>query len=136
MAEPSPPSCRRAGDLPSEIKQGIVEKKITEGHARAILSEKNIERQIALFHEIVKKKLTVRQAEQLSKKVPVSSHTRTITQISPVLADRIGGIERSVGSKVKLSQKGDGGKISIEYFSEGELESILNRLEDESGSHN
>ena len=51
--------------LPEEIQQALIEKKITERHARALMKLKETELQIEFFHEIVEKELNVREAEEL-----------------------------------------------------------------------
>ncbi len=70
--------------LPLEIQNAINEKKISEGHGRAILSLVNPEKQRALFAEILKNNWTVRQTEEKIKLVAVAGHTRKIgRKISP-----------------------------------------------------
>src|SRR5690606_29972248 len=82
-------------ELPEEVKRGLVEGKITEGHARAILTTDNREKQIAIYHEILNKKLSVRQVEELAR--GSSIHTKvTLNQgvaIDPVLQNRVSEIE-------------------------------------------
>jgi ParB family chromosome partitioning protein len=118
-------------DLPEEVKKGLIEGKISEGHARAILAEANRERQIAIYHEIVNKKLTVRQVEGLTKETTaVAAHTREINSLNPVLKTRVSEIEQKVGTRVHLIKKGQRGKVTLEFFSDEELESILKHLED------
>lgn len=117
-------------ELPEEVKRGLVEGKITEGHARAILSEENKERQLAIYQEIINKKLTVRQTESLTRKVKVKSHTREVQEIDPVLKERISEIEKQVGSKIRVSQRGEKGTLTMNFFSGNDLEAILRRLEE------
>ncbi len=117
-------------DLPEEVKKGLIDGKISEGHARAILSETNREKQIAIYNEILNKKLTVRQVESLSKETSVAAHTREVASISPVLKTRVSEIEQKVGTRVHLIKKGQRGKLTLEFFSDEELESILHHLED------
>jgi len=120
----------RLMDLPQEVKNGLIEGKITEGHARAILSETNRERQIGMYHEIVDKQLTVRQAEALNKKTGmVQTHERTRTPLSPVLASRISEIEKNFGTKIAVTKKGNTGSLGIQFFSDAELEALLQKLE-------
>jgi len=123
----------RLMDLPEEVKRGLTDEKITEGHARAILTEKNIERQIAIYQEILAKKLTVRQVEALArgkkKTVP-----RTQTGVPPAVASRIDEIEKLFGTKIDLTKRGTSGKLAIQFFSEEELERILDTLETQEDS--
>lgn len=117
-------------ELPEEVKKGLVDGKISEGHARAILSETNREKQIAIFHEIVDKKLTVRQTENLAKTTVVASRAREVAMLPLDLKTRVSEIEQKVGTRVRLTKNGQRGKVTLEFFSDEELESILHNLED------
>ncbi|MFC1640950.1 ParB/RepB/Spo0J family partition protein [Patescibacteria group bacterium] len=118
-------------DLPEEVKRGLIEEQITEGHARAILADPNRERQIAIYHEIVEKKLSVRQAEQLANGKGNARTRGPKAEISPLLKTRISEIEKLVGTRIHITKKGAQGKLAFQFFSEDELESILDKLEGE-----
>lgn len=129
-SEPSVKNTVRLLKLPEEVRQGLLEGKITEGHARAILTESDMERQIALYHEIVAKKLSVRQAETLARhKESVPSMIARGSKISPLLVQRISHIEQSLGTRMRILKKGAAGKLAIEFYSDEELEKILNVLD-------
>lgn len=113
--------------LPIEIQKGLVEGKITEGHAKAILSLDNPEKQRALYELILKSNLTVRQVEEKTKEVSVKSYNRN-KNIDPEikrLEDELVGI---LGTKVRVNKSGDGGKIVIEYYSQEDLDSLLEKM--------
>ncbi|MEI7621340.1 MAG: ParB/RepB/Spo0J family partition protein [Candidatus Moraniibacteriota bacterium] len=113
--------------LPVEIQKGLIEGKITEGHAKTILSLDNPEKQRALFELILKGNLTVRQTEDKTKAVSVKSYHRT-TSVDPELKRVEDELVSLLGTKVKVSKSGDGGKISIEYYSHEDLESLLEKI--------
>lgn len=113
--------------LPIEIQKALLEDKITEGHARAILAIDNLEKQKALFEMIIKNNLTVRQVENKAKEVSVKAYRRTVS-LDPEnkrIEDMLTG---ALGTKVKLSKSGDGGKIIIDYYSKEELNNILDKI--------
>ena len=110
--------------LPLEVKKGLREGKITEGHARTILALTNIEEQIALYNQIISGKLNVRQAEA---KVKGGSKPKS-EEISLELKELEGELVKSLGSKVKITKRGKGGKITIEYYSDEELDRIAGKL--------
>lgn len=114
-------------NLPVEIQRALSEGKISEGHAKAILAIDNPEKQRALFELILKNGLTVRQVEEKTKEVSVRAHKRKVNVDPRIkeIEDKIGG---ALGTKVKVTQSGEGGKIIVEYYSEEELQGILNRL--------
>jgi ParB family chromosome partitioning protein len=113
--------------LPIEIQKGLVEGKITEGHAKAILSIENPEKQRALYELILKSNLTVRQIEEKTKEVSVRSHKRSVS-IDPQMKELENMLVEVLGTKVKISKAGDGGKIVIEYYSKEDLETLLEKL--------
>jgi ParB family chromosome partitioning protein len=113
--------------LPAEIQRALIEEKITEGHAKAILAITDPEKQRALFEMILKNNLTVRQTENKTKEISVRKHKRLIN-IDPEVKeveDRLTGI---LGTKVKLQKTGQGGKIVIEYYSPEELKFLLEKI--------
>lgn len=114
--------------LPIEIQKALMEGKITEGHAKAILAISNPEKQRALFELILKSGLTVRQTESKTREISVSSHKRTVNADPEIkaLEDRI---SEKLSTKVKISRSGKGGKIVIDYYSEEELDNILGKIQ-------
>ncbi len=114
-------------NLPVEIQRAIIEEKITEGHAKAILALENPEKQRALFDLIIKQNLTVRQVENKVKEVSVRSHKRALN-INPEIKELENKLTGALGTRVKVTKSGGGGKIIIEYYSDEELNSILNKL--------
>lgn len=114
-------------NLPVEIQRAIIEEKITEGHAKAILALENPEKQRALFEMIIKQNLTVRQVEDKTKEISVRSHKRTVNA-DPEIKNLENKLMGALGTKVKVTKSGGGGKIVIEYYSEEELDNILNKI--------
>lgn len=113
--------------LPVEIQKGLIDGKITEGHAKAILSISNPEKQRAFFDLILKSNFTVRQAEEKSKEISVKSHNRHIN-IDPEIMNLENVLVEKLGTKVKVSKAGNGGKIIIEYYSKEDLDSFLSKI--------
>lgn len=113
--------------LPVEIQKGLIEGKITEGHAKAILSVPNPEKQRALYEMILKSNLTVRQLEDKTREVSVRSHQRHVT-VDPQMKALENALVEILGTKVKISKAGDGGKIVIEYYSKEDLEALLQKF--------
>ncbi len=117
-------------NLPAEIQRAILEDKITEGHGRVILSLPDIEKQILFFKEILKNGLSVRQAETLLKKI-VSSLPKKFkikSRKDAYLKDLENKLSDVLGTRVKLTRKGKKGKITIEFFSQEELDGIIKRI--------
>lgn len=119
-------------NLPAEIQRGVIEGKISEGHARAILGLTDIERQLLMFKAIVDQGLNVRQVES---KVRELSAKRQLDSAAPdpklmALETELRG---KLGTQVKIQRQGRGGKITIEFFSDEELDEIIRKMAEERG---
>ncbi len=116
-------------ELPVEIQRGVIEEKITEGHARAILGLENPEKQRALYELILKNNLTVRAVEDKVKEITVHAHKRkAFKQADPYLQNLEDGIREKLGTKIKIKKRGTTGKITIDFFSEEEFKKIIELL--------
>lgn len=113
--------------LPSEIQKALREEKITEGHAKAILAITDPEKQKALFELILKNNLTVRQTENKTREISVRPHKRIVSQ-DPEFKEIEEKLIGKLGTKIKLSKSGQGGKIIIEFYSREELDSLVEKL--------
>ncbi len=99
--------------LPLEIQRAISEKKISEGHGRAILALENSEKQRALFQEILKNNLTVRQAEEKARLVSVAAHARKIGKKNSPWQETERDLSDFLSSKIEIKKIGDNIKIII-----------------------
>lgn len=112
--------------LPIDVQRALSNGEITEGHAKAILALSNPEKQRALFQLIVAQHLTVRQAEDKTKSVSVRPHERASKDPkTKVLEEQL---TENLGTKVNVLHKGDGGNITINYYTADELERLTERL--------
>lgn len=114
-------------ELPNEIQRALKEKKITTGHAKVILSAETDSQRLKLFKKILKSDLTVRQTEGEVKKVRVKTHFRTVEKDLEVEAKE-DSLRKALGTKVTITKKGQGGQISIEYYSQEELNNLIDQL--------
>lgn len=113
--------------LPVEVQKGLIEGKITEGHAKAILSLTNPEKQRAMYELILSNNLTVRQVEEKAKETSVRSHERR-SKSDPETKALENTLVEALGTKVKISKSGDKGKIVIEYYSQEDLDALLGKI--------
>jgi len=119
--------------LPPEVKNQLLQNHITSGHARAILSLENKEKQKELCTLIIKKGLSVREAEAIAKRwsekpkkliTPVKKRGDLESQLSS-LQD---SLRKYLGTKVHITPKDKKGKIEIEYYSHEDLERIVETI--------
>jgi ParB family chromosome partitioning protein len=112
--------------LPEEVKPLITNGSLSMGHAKALLTIEGKVNQIEAARKIVKKGLSVREAEALSRKVSMprrAPHTED-PQISSLEEKLI----KRLGTKVRILHKGKRGKIEIDYYSLDELDRLLDIL--------
>jgi ParB family chromosome partitioning protein len=112
--------------LPDEVKSLIYNGSLTMGHAKAILAMEGKTHQIDAARKIVKKGMSVREAESLSK--TVSPHRTQKKSKDPQIFSLEEKLIRSLGTKVRIISTGKKGKIEIEYYSFEELERLLDIL--------
>lgn len=102
---------------------------ISEGHARALLGLPNHTAQDALLKTIVSHRLNVRQTEELVKKMSGQKAPLAPPKAaSPEIAALEERLRTSLGTKVTLRHGRKGGTITIHYYSDEELDSLLERL--------
>ena len=116
--------------LPIEIQRAVAEGKLSEGHAKALLSIDNPEKQRAIFDLIVKDELTVRETETKVRSISVKPHIRTAMPLNSDILSRAEHLMQILGTKVKISPSGKGGKVVIEYYSAEDLDGLFRRLEE------
>lgn len=112
--------------LPEEIKTLIYNGSLSTGHAKAILAVDGKVNQIEVARKIIKRGLSVRETEVLSGKIsrPPKVNPNKDPQISSLEEKLI----KSLGTKVRILNKGKKGKIEIEYYSLDELDRLLEIL--------
>ena len=113
-------------NLPASVKQALVESRITEGHARALLGLPTTQAQDAALSAILKKELSVRQTEELVRKLlgarPSSPPTAAQPPELQALEERL---QRRLGTKVSLNHRQKGGTLVIHYYSDEELDALV-----------
>jgi len=115
--------------LPIEIQRAVALGTISEGHAKALLAIENPEKQRAVFDIIIKEELTVRETEVRVRSISVKPHIRSTALLNPELLARTEHLTQLLGTKVKISPSGKGGKVVIEYYSPEDLDGLFRRLE-------
>jgi len=114
-------------ELPEVIQQALRDRRITTGHAKAVLSAESESERIKIFEKIIKNDLTVRQSEGEVKKIKVKTHFRT-AQKDLELKDKEDRLQQSLGTKVSITKRGATGQINIEFYSLEELNNLVNKI--------
>jgi len=120
--------------LPDFLQAALRDEKISTGHARALISVENEDDQRSILKKILNKSLSVRQTEELvrsldrkvdKKKSPVSNPS------SPFVNEIEKRLRSNLSTKVNIRQKGKGGEIRIEYYSNDDLERLLQIIDED-----
>ncbi|MGN0462285.1 MAG: ParB/RepB/Spo0J family partition protein [Ruminococcus sp.] len=118
-------------NLPEEIIDLISQGKISGGHARALLSLENKEEMIEISREIMDKDLSVRQTEKLTQKSKKGEKTPPKKEEKTNFLKEVElALTENLCRKISVTKKGDGGVLSIEFFSQEDLIDLANKLEE------
>jgi hypothetical protein len=116
--------------LPEEVLNALSEGKITEGHTRPILMlADHPEEQIVLFKEIYYKKITVREAERLARKIAFDRVRKKEFMPDPEITELEEEFQDKLGTRVHIDRKDLGGQIKIDFFSTEDLRAILEMIQ-------
>lgn len=120
----------RLVNLPHPAKLALQESKISEGHARAILSLDEPALQLQLLEMIIKSKLTVREAEEAARRLKSGDQLRPVKarQIRSEHSALTNSLGKVLGTKVMIQKTAKGGKLMIEYYSDEELSRIASQI--------
>ncbi len=129
-SRPSIANSLRLLQLPDDIKEMIASGKITQGHARALLAIDGEKKQLEVANKIVDQQLNVRQIEKMAKETKHKDKKEPLMDEYKIEIKQIEEkLKTALGTKVILHHKNNRGKIEIEYYSNEELDRILELLE-------
>lgn len=114
--------------LPREVKMGISSGALSLGHAKAILGIERPRDQVQAAAIIIKKGLSVREAEALANRKKAASRGEKKPRVSQELKAVEEKLKKALGTKVSIASRSKGGKIVIEYYSSEELDRILDKI--------
>jgi ParB family chromosome partitioning protein len=114
--------------LPDFIQAALRDERISTGHARTLINVKSEDDQKKILSEIEKKSLSVRQTENLVKSYAKKSEqkkSKPEKKENPFLNDLTKQLRNKLSTKVNIKQKTKGGEIRIEYYSNDDLERLM-----------
>jgi len=116
--------------LADEIKGALLANRISEGHARALLGLTSAHLQLRVLRAIEKGGLSVRQTEELVRRLTAGAEEeqQAVPSQSPETRSLEDRFRSALGTKVNLFRSKRGGKLVIHFFSEEELQSIYERI--------
>lgn len=115
--------------LPREVKDALIEGRVSMGHARALLALESPGRQREALAEILRRDLSVRGAEQLVQRLrPAGALVRPVPRRDPNLRAAEESLRRALGTKVRIKGRAGRGTIEIAYYSAPELQRLIELL--------
>ena len=108
--------------LPQDILDALSKGQITEGHTRPLLMLiDRTQEQMTLFKEMMVRKMTVREAEQIARRIAFEKVRKKDHFMTPEVVDMEEALASTLGTRVQIEPRERGGRISIDYFSHEEL---------------
>lgn len=117
--------------LPTKVRQALQANQISVGHARALLSLSEIERQIYFTDKVIEEGWSVRELEsriQAKRSTQSPKNSKMLSALPTHLLQILDEVRRTLGTQVKLIPKGKKGKIVIEYYSDEDLDRVYKLL--------
>lgn len=116
-------------NLPAEVHEALAAGRISEGHARALLGLPAEKAQVAALRTILSHELNVRQTEELVRKLTgIKPPSLPVAKIDPLIQEIEEKLREKLGTRVNLHHGKKGGTITIHYYSEEELTSLIEKL--------
>lgn len=115
-------------NLDDRVQNFIIEGVLSEGHGRALLGINDNDIQYEIAQKIIDNKISVRETERIIKKMNEEKNEEkeeVISEVNPFYKDIKNRLQNYFGTKVIISNRKNKGKIEIEYYSEEDLQRIL-----------
>jgi ParB family chromosome partitioning protein len=115
--------------LPEDVRRALADGRISEGHARALLALATSQAQSAALEVVLKQELSVRQTEELVRRL---SGQRPASKPQPAAPPEVRALEdrlrQRLGTRVSLNRRGRGGTLVIHFYSDEELDALVDNL--------
>ena len=115
----------RLVNLDERVQQYLIESVISEGHGRVLLSIEDKDLQYELSQKVIDEKLSVRELEKHIKLIFRDKKQKKEVKINPYIKDIEDRLQDYFSTKVNINSKSKKGKIEIEYYSDDDLNRIL-----------
>jgi len=115
--------------LPTVIQQDVIDDRLSMGHARLLAGITETDPQRVLRDAIIKKGLSVRQAEALARKLKKPpTPKKVLSKDDPYIQSLSDNLKRSLGTKVEIKKEGKQGRILLYFYSDDELDRLVEFL--------
>jgi ParB family chromosome partitioning protein len=115
--------------LPKDIQKDLIEGRLSMGHARVIAGLKDPAQQKKIRDAVIRRSLSVRQVETMATKSGRIHRPKSLKpRPDPYLESLADDLKRSLGTKVEITKQGNGGRITVYFYSNEELDRLLDVL--------
>ncbi len=116
-------------NLPTHMLDALAARRIVEGHTRPLLMlVERPEEQEALFQDILLRKLNVREAEMIARKIAKERARKKEKDLNPEIIEYENRFNEVLGTRVHIETKEQGGKVVIDYYDLVDLKKLLDKL--------
>lgn len=118
--------------LPEKVQESLRKSELSAGHARALLGLPERTQQVELWKAILKNGLSVRQVEKLVQRAakPKNAAKKKVSPTAPyAVREAEDKLRRIFGTQVRILLQGKGGKIELEFYSDNDLERLLELMQ-------
>lgn len=114
-------------NLPAEVQRAVIEGKLTEGHARALLGLNDPEKILLMYKQVIDQGWNVREVEHKVRELTAKKQVDAAAP-DPKLMALESELRTKLGTQVKIQRQGTGGKITIDFFSDEELNELVHKM--------
>ena len=119
-------------NLTGQVRKMVVDEKITMGHAKVLVSISDPKLQMTLALQVVNEKLSVRETEKRAKNISEIDNVKNSVEKLDISKELVKGLseelKKIMGTKVNIGYNDGKGKISIHFYSDQELNSVIDKM--------
>ncbi|MCR1899255.1 ParB/RepB/Spo0J family partition protein [Irregularibacter muris] len=113
-------------NLSKELQSYLIDNQLSPGHGRALLTVENKNTRVTLAKKAIEEKMSVRELEKVVKNIKKDTQPlKAAKNKSPLIIELEDNLQKTLGTKVLISHGRKKGKIEIEYYSNDDLERIM-----------
>lgn len=129
-SRPAVANMLRLRQLSEPIKESILQGQLSMGHARALLGAETSALQNAAWKVVLAKKLSVRETENLIRRMKAESEKPVVAPSTEAIhfTHLAEDLSRHLGTRVQIKRHGKKGKVEIEYYSDEDLDRLIQHL--------
>ena len=117
-------------NLPNEVKEAVLNEKLSEGHARALLGLTDESSLIAAANIVLRKEMSVRDTELMVRKINFGKEStrKSVRNLTKEMLEAQEKLSKKIGYTAEIQKLNIGGKISFRYNTDKELEDLVTKI--------